>query len=282
VDDETREQNLPWVSAIEHAAADAVRKHYTELSRDPHVLEVGQLLAKRRALVRRWRVTIAEGGRLLHVPERLIPEADYGQDLHLRVPNQELYEWDELHDTLLSKANYAAFLRLRDPYVQAIERHEVEHRLDFARGFRPIPSSLCRIIGLENALDAPVGSLQERVSSEFSAYLAQLSDGPDSPVLELVVLSGILLNAHASGGVYWYAALGLFEAVASELGIDAERVVGHGRLERERIAELVRQVLARPADELRKAAARAYQKAYGEPVPHVLKKFARQNPAWRH
>ena len=282
VDDETREQNLPWVSAIERLAADAVRKHYTELSRDPHVLEVGQLLAKRRALVRRWRVTIAEGGRLLHVPERLIPEADYGKDLHLRVPNQELYEWDDLHDALLSKANYAAFLRLRDPYVQAIERHEVEHRLDFARGFRPIPSSLCRIIGLENALDAPVGSLQERVSSEFSAYLAQLSDGPDSPVLELVVLSGILLNAHAGGGVYWYAALGLFEAVGSELGIDAEGVVGHGRLERERIAELVRQVLARPAEQLRKAAAQAYEKAYGEPVPHVLKKFARQNPAWRH
>src|SRR6201999_4491591 len=102
---------------------------------DPHVLEVGTLLAKRRMLVRRWRRTMADGGNLLRVPERLIPEADYGKSLHLRVANEELYDWDELHGDLLSKKNYAAFLRLRDPYVLAIERHEVEHRLDFARGF---------------------------------------------------------------------------------------------------------------------------------------------------
>jgi hypothetical protein len=282
VDDETREQNLPWAVAIERVAGEAVRKHYRALSVDPHVIEVGRLLAKRRALVRRWRVTMADGGNLLHVPERLIPEADYGKDLHLRVANEELYDWDELHDALLSKPNYAAFLRLRDPYVLAIERHEVEHRLDFAHGFRPVPASLCRILGLENALDAPAGSIQERVSSEFSAYLAQLAEGPDSPVLELIVLSGILLNTHSSGGVYWYAAIGLLEAVATELGIDPEQIVGHGRLERERIAALVTQVIQRSPDELRKAAAQAYEKAYGEPVPHVVKKSTRENAMWRH
>jgi hypothetical protein len=282
VDDETREQNLPWVSAIERVAGEAVRKHYAALGADPHVLEVGKLLAKRRALVRRWRLTMAEGGTLLHVPERLIPEADYGKDLHLRVANEELYDWDELHDDLLSKQNYAAFLRLRDPYVLGIERHEVEHRLDFARGFRPVPASLCRILGLENPLDAPAGSLQERVSSEFSAYSAQLAEGADSPVLELVVLSSLLLNAHTSGGVYWYAALGLLEAVATELGIDPESVVGHGRLDRERIAALVTQVIMHPAADLRSAAARAYEKAYGEPVPHVVKRSVREHAAWRH
>jgi hypothetical protein len=282
VDDETREQNLAWVSAIERVAGEAVRKHYAALSADPHVVEVGKLLAKRRTLVRRWRVTLSEGGNLLHVPERLIPEADYGKDLHLRVANEELYDWDELHDDLLSKQNYAAFIRLRDPYVLAIERHEVEHRLDFARGFRPVPASLCRILGLENPLDAPSGSIQERVSSEFSAYLAQLAEGPDSPVLELVVLSGILLNKYTSGGVYWYAAIGLLEAVAVELGIDPEQVVGHGRLERERIATLVTQVIAHSPTDLRAAASHAYENSYGEPVPHVVKKSVKQNATWRH
>jgi hypothetical protein len=202
--------------------------------------------------------------------------------LHLRVANEELYEWDELHDDLLAKRNYAAFLRLRDPYVLAIERHEVEHRLDFARGFRPVPASLCRILGIENPLNAPSGSIQERVSSEFSAYLAELAEGPDSPVLELVVLSGILLNAHSSGGVYWYAAIGLLEAVATELGIDPEQIVGHGRLERERIAALVTQVIAHSPAELRQAASHAFEKAYGEPVPHVVKKSVHVNAAWRH
>ncbi|HEY4102605.1 MAG TPA: hypothetical protein VGM44_01900 [Polyangiaceae bacterium] len=281
VDDETREQDLPWVTEIERRAGETVRNHYAALSADPHVLEVGRLLAKRRMLVRRWRATVADGGHLLRVPERLIPEANYGKDLHLRVANEELYDWDELHDDLLAKKNYAAFLRLREPYVAGIERHEVEHRLDFARGFRPIPASLCKILGLENPLDAPAGSRQERVSSEFSAYLAQLADAPDSPELELVVLSSILLNAN-SGGTYWYAALGLFEAIATELGIDPERVVGRGRLERERIATLVAQLLTRNPSELRTAAMRAYEKAYGEPVPHVVKKKTSQNAEWRH
>jgi len=282
VDDETREQDLPWVTEIERTAGAAVRKHYAALSADPHVIEVGKLLAKRRALVRRWRRTVAQGGNLLRVPERLIPEADYGKDLHLRVANQELYDWDELHDALLSSKNYAAFLRLRDPYVQATERHEVEHRLDFARGFRPVPTSLCRILGLENPLDAPPGSIQERVSAEFSAYLAELVESPDSPVLELVVLSNILLNQNLGGGVYWYAGLGLFEAIATELGIDPESVVGRGRLQRERIAALVERLITRDGNELRAAGARAYEKAYGEPVPHTVRKLIRENAEWRH
>ena len=282
VDDETREENLPWVSAIERIAGDAIRKHYATLSADAHVLEVGTLLAKRRALVRRWRATVADGGHLLHVPERLIPEANYSKDLHLRVANQEPYDWDDLHGDLMSKPNYAAFLRLRAPYVRGIERHEVEHRVDFARGFRPVPASLCRIMGLADPLDAPIGSLQERVSSEFSAYVAQLVEGPDSPDLELVVLSSILLDAHLSGGVYWYAALGVLEGVATELGIDVEQVVGHGRLERERVATLLTRIISYPAVLLHDAAARAYEKAYGEPVPHVVQRSTQEYAAWRH
>ncbi len=282
VDDETREQNLPWVSEVERSAGEAVRKHYAALSTDPHVIEVGKLLAKRRALVRRWRRTLADGGNLLRVPERLIPEADYSKDLHLRVANAELYDWDDLHGDLLSKQNYAAFLRLREPYVRATERHEVEHRLDFARGFRPMPALLCHILGLDNPLDAPPGSMQERVSAEFSAYLAELADGPDSPVLELVVLSTLLLNQNLGGGAYWYASLGLFEAIATELGIDPESVVGRGRLERERIAKLVEQLITRDANELRAAGARAYEKSYGEPVPHAVRKQISQNAEWRH
>ncbi len=282
VDDETRERKLPWVGAVERAAGEAVRKHYSASSADPHVLEVGKLLARRRALVRAWRATVADGGHRFHVPERLIPEADYSSDLHLRVASSELYEWDDLHGELMSKPNYAAFLRLREPYVLGIERHEVQHRLDFAHDFRAIPQILCRIMGIQDALDAPLGSRQERVSSEFSAYLAQAVEGPDSPDLLFVVLSSVLLNADLADGVYWYAALGLLESVATELGIDAERVVGHGRLERERVATLLTQVIARSPADLRAAAARAYEKAFGEPVPHVVKKSLSEHPAWRH
>lgn len=281
VDDETREQGLPWVRALEAVAGAAVRKHFAPLSGDPHVLEVGRLLAKRRALVRRFRETIADGRHQLRVPERLIPEANYSSDLHLRVANSELYAWDDLHSELMSKQNYAAFLRLREPYVLGIERHEVEHRLDFERGFRALPSPLCDLLGLDNPLDAPVGSTQERVSAEFSAYLAQLVEAPDSPVLELIVLSTHLLNARAVGGVYWYAALAVLSTVSSELGLDPQQLVGR-RAPRERVATLLTQLLAQEPKALRAAAARAYEHAFGEPVPHVVKLVTHDNAAWRH
>lgn len=281
VDDETREQRLAWVEPLEKTVGLAVRKHFAALSADPHVIEVGTLLAKRRALVRRWRATLAEGRRQLRVPERLIPEADYSTDLHLRVPNSELYEWDSLHADLMSNRNYAAFLRLREPYVLGVERHEVEHRLDFARGFRPVPAALCRILGVEDPLDAPIGSMQERVSSEFSAYLAQLAEAPDSPALELIVLSSNLLDARSGGGVYWYAALGVLTAVSSELGLEPEQLIGH-RVERERVATLLTRLIARDPKAIRAAAARAYEQAFGEPVPHAVKQITFENPAWRH
>jgi hypothetical protein len=281
VDDETREQGLPWVAPLEKAVGTAIRKHFAALSADPHVVEVGTLLSKRRALVRRWRATLADGRHQLRVPERLIPEADYSTDLHLRVANSELYAWDDLHGDLMSKRNYAAFLAVREPYVLGVERHEVEHRLDFARGFRPVPASLCRMLGVEDALDAPIGSVQERVSSEFSAYLAQLVEAPDSPMLELIVLSTHLLDARSGGGVYWYAALAVLSAVSAELGLQPEQLIGR-RVERERVATLLTQLIAQDPKAIRVAARRAYEQAFGEPVPHAVKHIIRENVAWRH
>jgi len=281
VDDETREQGLPWVAPLEKGAGAAIRKHFAAPSADPHVIEVGSLLAKRRALVRRWRATLADGRHQLRVPERLIPEADYSTDLHLRVASSERYTWDDLHGDLMSKRNYSAFLGLREPYVLGVERHEVQHRLDFARGFRPVPASLCRMLGVEDPLDAPIGSVQERVSSEFSAYLAQLVEAPDSPVLELIVLSTHLLDARSGGGVYWYAALAVLSAVSAELGLQPEQLIGR-RVEREKVATLLTQLIAQDPKAIRAAAGRAYQQAFAEPVPHALKQVTQENAAWRH
>ena len=154
--------------------------------------------------------------------------------------------------------------------------------MDFARGFRPVPALLCRLLGLDNSLDAPLGSMQERVNAEFSAYLAELVEAPDSPLLELIVLSTQLLDARAGGGVYWYTALGVLEAVASESGLDPEQIVGRERASREHIAALLTLLLAPDPQALRAAAAHAYEHAYGEPVPHALKFSTQDNAAWRN
>ena len=35
--------------------------------------------------------------------------------------------------------------RFRDRYVASVQRHEVQHRLDFDRGLVPVPPSICRM-----------------------------------------------------------------------------------------------------------------------------------------
>ncbi|MFO0569644.1 MAG: hypothetical protein U0263_28605 [Polyangiaceae bacterium] len=285
--DEATELNVEsrggtWVKEVNARGAELVRAYFasTDEGKDPAVRRVGELLARRRALVESWRKDLAGLGHVLRIPERLVPEADYSEDLSLRVPRAQLGEWDSLHAELLEKKQRAAFRRLRDFYVASVERHEVQHRLDFARGLIPIPELLARQLGVEDRLDAPSGSLRARAREELSAYLASIVSSTHSPVLELVLLSRHVFVSQ--GGTYWHAALAVFSGIAIELGIDPDAIIGRGVIRAERFARLWTAVLERSPAELRSAADRFYQKAYGGPLASVEIVGRRDNPEWRH
>ncbi len=283
VDEETEKAAPAWVKTLSDDAAAAVRRHYASVppALQPGVLRVGQLLARRRALVERWRVEVSALGGRLRLPNRLIPEADYAQDLELKVPRAQLREWDSIHEELSRGGVYQAFCWLRDQYVEAVERHEIQHRLDYARGLRPLPSVLARHLGQEGNLDLPEGSLAARSRDETSAYLASIATA-NAPLLDLVLLGRHLFDRDSLGGPYSYAALVVLETIARQLGEDPNTYFGERGVRRDDAARLFAKVIGRSSQEIQAAAQRGYLEQFGYPAAALTLRTLRQYPSWRH
>ncbi len=284
VDEETQLQGAEWVAKVNQRGAKLVRSYFAEVpeGRDEGVRSVAKLLARRRALVAKWRRELAGLGKLLVVPQRLVPEADYAKELSLRVPRAGLHEWDELHDELLTKPKLAAFERLRDHYVASVERHEVQHRLDYRRDLVPVPPMLVELLGVENPLDAPYGSRPARARDEMSSFLASLIDSGPSPNLELALMARHAFTKHSLGNAYSYAVLAAFIGIAREMKIDTDKYIGRRRIRRAQVARLFIAITDRPAAKIREAARRFYQASYGIPLPSVKTVSSTKNEAWRH
>lgn len=283
VDAETEIANEPWVGAVRSAGAAAVRAHYASMPKEhtEGVDRVGTLVARRRALVKKWRGRIADFGKLLLPPDRLIPTEAYTSRISHMVRGSDLREWDDIHDELLSKSTLTAFQRLRDRYADSVQRHEVQHRLDYQRGLMPYPEVLQKLLPTDTPLGLEAGTLHARARDELSAYLAEMSRSPDSPMLTFVLLASHLFNKAALGGAYSYAALAALDAISSELGIDFWEHV-RTRIERKDVAKVFLKVVERPPEEVRSAAQRAYEKAYEQRVPDVAIEGIKQNEPWLH
>lgn len=285
VDDKTRLLRPEWAAPIEAHAGRVIRRHFDLLpSERADALRIGKLLAQRRALVEKWQPELRAQGLELRVPERLIPRAHYSQDLDLRVPRDQLRQWDAIDEALLEPNNLRAFIRLRDHYVASVERHEVQHRLDYARGLMPIPPIVVRILGVDNPLDAPEGSLAARTRDELSAYLAELAQSRDSPLLQLILLSRFVLDADLAreNPPYFYAAFAAFQGIGQELGLDVDRMLRTRGPMRERFVQLVFAVTDKSPDAIRAAAARCYRKQYGHAVERVKTVREVDHQPWRH
>jgi hypothetical protein len=281
VDDDTRLRPEPWVTDVERRAAGVLRRHYEPLRSDPAVERVGRLLARRRALVKKWTASLSGQGLSFNVPGRLVPEGDYAKELEIRITRENLREWDAIHDELLSRDTLRGFAKLRDRYTLSIERHEAQHRYDFSRGFIPLPELVLSMVGAENPLDAPEGGYAASVRNEFSAYLSQLGTGQDSPLLDLVLMTRLSLSRDTVGTAHSHAAVTCLLAVGRELGIAPEPYLERGMRRRD-VAELFLAVVSHPPSRIRDGAVAAYAKSFGVPLPSVTRRAVHDNPAWRH
>jgi hypothetical protein len=281
VDDDTRLRPEPWVTDVERRAAGILRRHYEPFRSDPAVERVGRLLARRRALVKKWTASLSGQGLQFNVPERLLPEGDYAKQLEIRITRANLREWDELHADLLSRETLAGFAKLRDRYTLSIERHEAQHRYDFSRGFIPLPELVLRMVGAKNPLDAPEGGYAAGVRNEFSAYLAQIGTGTDSPLLDLVLMTRLSLSRDTVGTAHSHAAVTCLLAVGRELGIAPEPYLERGMRRRD-VADLFLAIVSHPPATIRSGAVAAYQKSFGVPLPTVASRTVHDHTAWRH
>ena len=283
-DDESRDPDAPWQAALEQRAGEVVRTHFEGLSREraADVTRIGVLLARRRALVRKWRNEVAGLGMRLRVPERLIPEGDYATDLDARIPRAELAEWNAMHDELASTRLEGAFVVLRNVYALSVERHEVQHRYDFTRGLVPVPEPLAAYLGRQNRLDAPMASLAGRSRDELSAYLAQLADGDTSTLVDLTLLTRFVFAKDFQSTPYGYAALVALDEIANELTLARSGpIVSHGGISRQRAAELYLALSLRDAAEVRLAARRAWERLYEDALPAFSRGTSNEYQPWR-
>ncbi|HET9931682.1 MAG TPA: hypothetical protein VFQ35_13370 [Polyangiaceae bacterium] len=279
VDANTRTRGEAWVSDVETQAAKVVGSYYKGLGAlSDSAAKLAELLGRRKELLRKWDASLRGQGLELNPPTGLFADADLTKVLGLRVPRAEREEWDAIEDELHERM--PSFEALRDRFVLGVERHEVQHRLDYQRGLIPVPASLCGWLGLENPLDAPLGGLAARARDETSAYLAELTRNEDSPLLELVILSNFVLDQQARNAPYTYAALAVYAALAKALGIDVDAVLGRS-ISRQRFARLAVELWSRPPDELREAARRAYLAEFGVELPSVKRENGHENARYR-
>jgi hypothetical protein len=280
------EDAAQWQSPFCERAGQLVRAHFgSHAPGDRDALaEIGELLVRRFEIVRTWRRELPRHGIELRKPKRLIPEADYATALRHRVPASTLDAWRQVHRRLLEPRLVSAFERARDRFALSMQRHEVQHRLDYERGFVPIPRLLVERLGLSSGLDAHTKSLPARCRDETSAYLAEMADPAGAPPIMLVLLSRLLLDRIHRGTAYECAAQMVFETVAIELGIgDAERARGEQGAPVPAQAAAVFASIAGFSDaELRAAARRAWEKTFEATLPAVASREVASHPSWRH
>ena len=132
-----------------------------------------------------------------------------------------------MHAELLETEPLATFEAFRDDYALDVERHELQHRIDFQRELIPLPADLAELLDIDNPLGIDARSLEARARDEMSAILAALIEARGSPVLGLVLTTRYPTNENHLGGPYSYAAFAAFKGIAGELLLSEKTIDRH-------------------------------------------------------
>lgn len=293
VDAASRDPNQAWQEDIETRAARMVRESFASAADHDALVELGQLLAERRAIVKSWNNDLARQNRKLHVPTRLIPEGDYEEELRHLVPTQSRHRWEDVHDTLASTRVMATFEALRDRFAEDVMRHELQHRFDAQRtkGCQAgipcetlsIPAPIKRRVGPSTDVAVALGSLPERVRTETSAYLAEMASG-GLPKMTLLGLLPMVLDREAWGDVYCNTMITLLDVLGAEFGLadDAMPLVRGGAVQRASLSSLVVILFSKSDEDLRRAAAHQWHELFGGELPVVRTTPIARAKRWRH
>ena len=294
VDQQSRDPQKAWQDDIEMRAARMVRESFAGTADHDRLVELGTLLARRRAIVTKWRNELLTQGQLLREPSRLLPEADYTEDLRLRVPSASRHEWDEVHAKRGSSVMLSTFETLRDRFADDVARHELQHRFDAQRSpdcdsISPcaaldIPPAVRERVGPHDDAKVMLGSMPGRVRNETSAYLAQMARPGGMPKMTILGLLRTVLDRDAWGDVYCNTTLVLLDVLAKELGYTDERMplVAGGAVQRASVASLTVLLFAKSDDDLRRAAQKTWREQFGYELPQATITPSTQAKRWRH
>jgi hypothetical protein len=269
VDDETRALNPEWLGASERLAGEMIRAEYAPKLSAEAVL-VGQRLQRRAAIFASTQARIEERGLRLSLPEGLAIDEGFYLELAGIIPEEEMEELKAIQRDLTSEAAVSALQSARRLVAASVERHEVQHRLDFSLPEPlPLPVPLEYLVGPLLRADGEARPVAEHARDELSAYLGELARDPFTVRVNLVLLSRFLLHRNQWGTVECNAALVIFRELSGALGQPVPELLSQGSVDRALVVSLLQTFTQKNPDELRKAAAQAYQKLFGVPLPEM-------------
>lgn len=248
--------------AVAHTAGAALRSEVQALIGDDGSAgaELGSLFIRRAALFD------TVGDRLEPSGIRIIAPRGYAFSVERYRPLEPHFmpaEWRELRTlerALSEPQNQRAFATLRGHLRASVERHEVQHRLDFLSGtVAEAPPALAQL------------TRAARPCAELSAYLSEIARQPELARTNLALIAQHLLDRTHWGRAESYAALVIVGAIADALQLphDLRAPIDRGELTRILIA-----LFETPGPVLSDAATRAWTELFQRPFPELTRSTA--------
>jgi hypothetical protein len=230
---------------------------------------LGELLGRRRTILRGWEKKARARGLGFAAPSKLRLPEGWDQSLRGFAPEAELDELRGLDERLREPALTAVFTALRDGLAASVERHEVQHRLDYASRARVMPQALAERVGpLESGGKERRGAASAR--AELSAYLAELARDARTTRVNFTLIARFLLDKRMHGTPECYAALTVFEGLGAELGTASTApLLARGAIDRDEVANVYSRLTDLPPERLREGAKRLWEKLFEAPLPEL-------------
>lgn len=260
-------RGAPWAERVETLAARDAREEIRARLGDRGA-RLGDLFARRERLLEGWERRLGPSGIRIARPRTFDFDLRGFVILEERVPREEWRELEAIARETREDAIREAYREFEEAFVASVERHEVQHRLDYAQGtLEAMPEPLGRLVG-ELEVGGHENRLARRSLAELSAYLSELARGPDIVETNLALFAQHLLDRRGWGSPESYAAIIVFEGIARHLGIGHSPLLS-GSVDRAAVADLFVAMREREARQISDAARALWRELFGRPLPEL-------------
>lgn len=231
------------------------------------VLPLGAALAERQNILEQW-ATRFRGRIQLRVPRGIDFDPETYSALEGIVPRSEWRRFEGVQSRVEEEDVRLAYRRLEAAFSEAVELHEVQHRLDYRHGVGRIAPSVEAQTGA-----LVVGGQQnrraQRSQNEYSAYLSELARAQGTTQTQLLLFGLHLYERRGWGRPESYAAVAVFQGLAKELQLEHEPLVRSRRINRSGLAKLHTEILGIEAERLQAAARALWETEQGRALEEV-------------
>ncbi len=266
------EAGIEWVTSFEEWAHEDLRAE-TELvirealGRRRPLEELAAAVVARRTAIIAANQALRARGVTLREPNTYDYDVSRAADLGVR--GAALDNLRGAQRTLESESVRAAYRALHTALSLSVAEHEVQHRLDYASGsIESVPEVVSQYTGETDTGDG-VNRRAERANTELSAYLSQIAQRPSLARTSLIHVATFLMNRNAWRTPYAYAAVALFETLATEAGLAFEPLIQRRAIVRAEAARIYGELRAREPAAISELARRGWTRLYGAELPTI-------------